>query len=105
MLRERQDIDRAFSQWWQRDCDDVEPVKQILSERTFVDRLFEIDVGRRDYPHIHVTPSSIADGREVPLLNDSQKLSLRLDGYVSDFIKEDRAAVGDFKVSFSRRDG
>src|SRR6185295_13384798 len=99
MLRERQDIDRAFSQWWQRDCDDVEPVKQILSERTFVDRLFEIDVGRRDYSHIHMAAGCVADRREVSLLNDAQKFRLSLDGYVSDFIQEDRAAVGDFKVS------
>src|SRR6185436_7362276 len=101
---QRQDVDRALAKRRQGDRDHVEPVKQILSERAFVDRLFEINVGRRDYSHIHVTAGCVADRREVSLLNDAQKLRLSFNRNISDFIEEDRAAVGDFEIPFSRRD-
>ena len=47
-----------------------------------------------------LTISARAERHELAFLDDSQELGLRLGTDVADFVKEDRAPVGDLEISF-----
>src|ERR1700690_1714317 len=66
---------------------------------TFLDQLFDVLVGGGDTPEVHVDRTRAANTGDFVLLEHSQKIALRFQADISDFIQEDRATVGDLKTT------
>ena len=81
------------------DRDDVDPVVEVLAERPFLDRLLEVDVGRRDQPEVGLDRLGAADALDLPLLDRAQQLGLQVEPQVADLVEEQRAAGGQLELA------
>src|SRR3984893_12858305 len=70
---------------------------QILAESSGADGRLQVAIGRRDDSNIDRASFGGADGFYFALLQGTQQLGLQIHGHVSDFIEEQRAAVGGFE--------
>ena len=52
-FRQRQNILTPFTQWWNRDIDDIEAIKEIFTEPSFIHFLRKVPIGGRNNPHIN----------------------------------------------------
>jgi len=105
MTRDFGQVFHAFAQRWRQDGHDVEPVVQILAELAGLDRRFEIAMGRRDQPHIHLDRAAAAHALQFALLQHAQQLGLKGRRDLADFVEEQRAAVGHFEAALARTHG
>ena len=78
----------------QRQFDHIEPVEQVLAERTRGDGLLQVAVGRRDQPHVRRACRGLADTLVLPLLEKPEQLGLKAQRQVADLVEEQRAALG-----------
>ncbi len=85
--------------------DDIDPVVQVLAKFSFLDRLFDVPVRRRDHAHIHGNGFRGADPVDNPFLEDPQDFCLQIDAKVSDLIQQQRASVGQLELPFLVLDG
>src|SRR6187399_3001398 len=65
-----------FSQGWQRDRKNIKPVKEIASEPSIRDLLFQVTIGSSNDPHIHMNKGPAADAFDLFLLQYPQQLGL-----------------------------
>src|SRR5215470_4761016 len=89
----------ALSERRELDWDHVEPVIEILPERSFLDRTFQVAVGGSNHPHIDGDWRDTAHAFEFPLLEESQELGLELASKIADLVEEDGSSVGHFEPS------
>ena len=77
--RELRQILDPIAQRRHADRDHVDPVVEILAEPSFLDRLLEIDVGRRDQPEVGLDRLRSADALDLAFLDGAQQLGLQLE--------------------------
>ena len=83
----------------------VEAVIEIAPEGAFFDGFEQIDVGGGDDPHIHRDFAGAPEAVVRSAIEDAQELDLELQIQFSDFVEEQRAAVGDFEEALLERIG
>src|SRR6266542_3837143 len=88
---ERRDVDRK----------DVQPVKEVIAKRAPRDLRLQVFVRGGDHPYIDGDRLLASDFLKGLLLQDAQDFRLRADAHVADFVKEERAAVGELEFSFA----
>src|SRR5207249_7153458 len=94
------DILGVFSQRWNEERNDVEPVEQVLAKVAALDFLVQMLVGGGDNPHVHGQVAPRAERRKALLLDHAQDLGLGAQAHIADFIEEERSAAG--LLEFSR---
>src|SRR2546428_5160426 len=72
----------------------VDAVIEVLAKATVPDRGFEIGVGRRDDPHVHLAIGRRPDAADLALLEHPQEPDLHRGAHLADLVEEDRAPVG-----------
>src|SRR6266536_665662 len=105
MLGQRQNIFSPVSQRRQLNRHNGEPIIEIFAKSPLLYRFFQLDVCGRNDPHIDTTGSCVTKWREFSLLNDAQKSHLSFRWNISNFIQENRAAVGDLEQTLLGRHG
>jgi len=79
------------------DRKDIEPVKEILAERSRRNRFLQVAVGRGYDAYIDGNRLAVANALDLPVLKHSEQCDLRFRGQIADFVEENRAAVGGFE--------
>src|SRR4030043_497618 len=97
MVDQKRNVFSPLSQRGEGDRDDVEPIVQILSEKSFLNRLFQIPMGGGDHPDIGLEALVGSQTLEFFVLQDSQKFHLGAGREVSNFIEKDGTSVRFFK--------
>ena len=105
MLDQKWNILTAVAQSRQMDGNDIQSVREVLPERSFLHHEPKIGAGCRNNPHVDFDRSIAAESIKLPFLNDAQQLDLQGSRHVADLIEEDRAAVGLFKFADPGLDG
>src|SRR6266850_2090833 len=81
ILGEQRDVAEAFAERRKRDVEHLQPVEQILAERSAVDRLTEVAVAGRDDAHVGLLGARAAQALKLALLQEPQELRLRRDAW------------------------
>ena len=79
--------------------ENVEAVIEIAAEGALDDELGEITIGGGDDADVDALRLIAAEALELLLLKNAKELGLKLEREIGDFIKKERAAVGEFKTS------
>src|SRR5580658_3876178 len=87
----------SFSKSRNLDGENVQAVIEIAAKRSGADGGLQGAVGGGDDANVNVDATSAADTLELVLLQNAQESYLSLGGKISDFVKEDGAAVRQFK--------
>src|SRR5437867_13438691 len=77
---------------------DIQAVKQILPESSFLDLLAQIAVRGGNDPHIHLDDSLSTKPLDLSLLNHAQKI-LHVERQLTDCVQEDGATIPLFELS------
>src|SRR5437773_12237772 len=99
MRGQLRNIFAAFGQRGHFEWKDVQAVKQIFPESSFLDLLAQIAVRGGNDPHIHLDDSFSTEPLDLSLLNHAQKIRLHGERKLTDFVREDRAAIPLFEQS------
>ena len=91
---ERGDVGAAFAQRGQREREHVEPVIKVGAEAAFVDFERQVAVGAGDHAHIDPDWLGRAERHNFAFLEHAQQLGLERQRHLSDFVKQQRPAVG-----------
>src|SRR5213594_466079 len=94
------DISAAFGERGHFEWKNIQAVKQIFPESSFLDLITQIAVRGGNDPHINLNYSLSAEPLDLSLLNDAQQIRLHVERKLTDFIQEDRAAIPFFEQSF-----
>ena len=97
--RELREIVDALAQRRHADRNDVDAVVQVLAEAAVLDRLLEIDVGRRHQAEIGLDRLAAADALDLALLNRAQQLGLQVEAQVTNLVEEQGAAGGELELA------
>src|SRR5262249_25343276 len=89
---EQRDVLTTLAERWQADRESTEPVVEIVPEPALADFGREVPVGGRHDPDVDPTGTTIADGSNLALLQDSQQLRLHGSGHLTDLVQEDGSA-------------
>src|SRR5579884_1186057 len=81
------------------DIDDIEPVIKVIAECALGDARFEIAVGSGDHPDIDAGRLAGAEAAELVILEHLQKLGLKTEVHVADFVQKNGPAVGELEFS------
>src|SRR5262245_46550511 len=81
--------------------DDIEPVVEVLAEGPVADLRLQILVRGCQDPDVHLDGPVPAHALELPLLQDTQDLRLRLERHVPDLVEEQCAAIGDLELALT----
>src|SRR5690606_999318 len=98
MNRQSWDIHPAFSKCWNSDYR-AKSLIEILAEITRLHHGTEVPIRRRDDLHIDLLRASRTDGIDLSLFERAEKLGLRAERKLSQFIEEDDAAVRGLEFS------
>ncbi len=79
--------------------EDIESIKQITPELSFLTKLSHVFIGRRDDAYINGDIVLAADALENAFLNDVEQLDLNRLADRADFVQKDGPAVGQFKLA------
>src|SRR5437867_5907800 len=93
MRGKQRNIFAAFGERGHFEWKDIQAVKQILPESSFLDLLAQIAVRGGNDPHIHLDDSLSTEPLDLSLLNHAQKIRLHGERKLADFVQEDRAAI------------
>ena len=85
--------------------DDIQAIEKILAEFAFTHELPQIHVCSRDDTNINLNFIHSAQVHEPAVLQHPQNLGLRFQPHRSDFVEEQRSAMGDLEESLLRRNG
>src|ERR1044072_7852851 len=77
-----------------------EPVTKLLSKGSLPHCFLQINISGSNYSHINATRSSVTQRCELTLLNHAEQPHLRFGRYITNFIEEDRTAIGYFEQTF-----
>src|SRR5215469_8873752 len=95
------DVFAAVAQWRKMNRDNVETEVEVLAEASPGDQFLQILVGRCNHARLDPQRFDAADPGELALLEHAQKLGLKLERKVADFIEEDGSGVGHFEFASS----
>src|SRR5262249_12355667 len=81
----------------QGECQDGEPIVEILTKPSFTNRTAKVFVGCRDHPHVDWLISCTAQTPHDVRIQNLQELRLERPGEQADLVEEEHAAVRDLK--------
>src|SRR5262249_2370928 len=87
----------TFTQWWNRDGYNVQPVKKILAESSRGHRRLQVAICRRNHAYIYRNWLVTSHSLKFPFLQHSQKRDLCFHGKLADFIEKQRSTIRGFK--------
>ena len=99
-FRQAIDIFRSPSERRDFNLTDIQSVKKILPELSFIDQLLQRYIVCADHPYVHVSCLRSAHTVKGVFLKHAQKLRLHGQRQGTDFVKEKRSVVGNFEVAF-----
>src|SRR5207245_2770216 len=102
---EQRDVVAPLSQRRDADDDDPQTVEEVLAEFPFRDLRLEIGVRGGDDARVDRHRVVRADPLDLPLLQRSEELHLRLERKIADFVEKNRALVGRLEEADARGDG
>ena len=105
VANQQRDVILAFAQRRHLYDNDAQAVVEVFAEIPFLNLTLEVLVGGRQNAHIDGDLFLTSDAHNLVLLQGTQHLGLRWKAHVADFIQEERAAVGQFKVALFLFDG
>src|ERR1700693_623697 len=79
--------------------ENVQTVIEVLTEAAGAHGFFHIHVGGREHSHIHVYYSTSTEPRILTVLQNVQKLGLKMRTHLRDFVEKDCPFVGQFEFS------
>src|SRR5262245_21477471 len=91
----------ALAQWRQIDAQHVETIEQIRAKASVVHTLAQRLIRRRDDAHVHLNRRHAADAHELPLLEHTQQLDLRVRRNLTDLVEEDRPRIRQLEAAKS----
>src|SRR5450631_2598478 len=94
ILDEKSDVSFPLAQRWQGHVENVDAVEKILAKQPIGDALAKVAVRGRDQPDVDLDRGVRPDGLKGALLEDTQKLGLRRQRQLGDFVEEQRSSVG-----------
>src|SRR5215472_5498548 len=105
MLQQNLDLLPPFAQRWNVHGKCVQPVKQVLTEGSALERFLHIDVGGCKHAEIGSDGRTTAKPREPAVLQDVKQLGLQQRTHFADFIQKDRALITKLKPTRLGTDG
>src|SRR2546430_13614500 len=105
MIYQQWDIFRTFSQGWNVNRKNIQPVKQVFAKFSLLNHLLEFAIGGSDQACIGSQSTRASQPFELPFLEHAQQLGLKLERDVADLIQKYRSAIGQFKAANALRDG
>src|SRR5579862_7316525 len=97
MPHQRGNVFAAFSQRWNSNREDMQPVEKIGSEPLLLDHCGQITVGGGDKAGISAQRTRATQTLKFPFLQHAEQLRLELKRNLSDLIQECRAVVRHFE--------
>src|SRR3989442_413701 len=85
--------------------DDAHAIVEILTEAPIRAGLQEVLVGGRDEPNVGADRRRAADFRELPALEDTQKLGLERKPHLAQLVHEEGAVIGEREDAFASLQG
>ena len=85
---------RALGKRRHSDRHDIQTVVEILAETSRGNLLLQIAVAGRDHTDIHLDAALTAEAREALLLQGTKDLALGFERHISDFVEQQRTAMG-----------
>ena len=92
-LGQRDQVLRPLPQRGKRDLDHVEPVVEILPEPPLPKGLFQVDVRRRDDPHVGPARHIVAKALVLLVLDEPEELRLEGEGKIADLVQQKGPAL------------
>ena len=90
---EQSNIRRAFAERGDVNRKNLQTVQEICAKLTLADGLIQVSIRGRDDADVDADRLAASDRFELLLLEDAQQLHLCVEGQLSDFVQEERAAV------------
>ena len=97
IINQHRNVIDAFTQSRHVNRENVEPIKKVHAESTFVDFSSQIFIGCHDHAHVGLNRAVATNALELFLLQDAQQRYLNLGTKFGDLIKKDRPAVSSFE--------
>jgi len=94
--RQRADLIATITQWWDLQCDAVEPKVQVAPKLSRTDFLRQIAIGRRHEADVERNRSDRADTHDLTCLDCTQQLGLRVHRKIADLVEQHGAALSRF---------
>ena len=91
---QRRDIAGSRTERRQVNLEPGDPMVEVEPKRLRLDGLLHVGVRRRNEPHIHFQQLLATDAVNAAVLDSTQQAYLGLGRHVTQFIEEQRAAVG-----------
>ena len=88
MARQQHRVARPFCEAGDGDDDLSQPVIKVLTKGSLLDSFLQLDICRRDDPHINATRRCITERSKLALLDHTQQTHLCFRWYVSYFIEK-----------------
>src|ERR1700722_13475696 len=104
VLDELPDVLFPFAQRRQGNRKSIQPIVKIFPELTVANHLPQVPVGSDNDADIHLRGTCAADGLEFAFLEYAQQLGLKFQRHISNFIEEQRPAIGKRKAAHVRSD-
>ncbi len=99
VLDEERNGTHPFAQGRDLQRDHVEPIEEVLPKAPFLDRDFEVPIGRGHHSRVHPHVAAPAERRKLPVLEHLQQLRLERWGHLADLVQEDRAVVRELELA------
>jgi hypothetical protein len=99
VARQVTNILSTLTKSWKINRDDLQTIEKILAKTTRFYLLGEVFVSGGDNSNVDINRASRTDWVNFSLLEDTQKLHLKLWTHLPNFIQEDRAAIRELKPS------
>src|SRR6266404_6944193 len=93
-LNEFRDAPFPFAERRQGDRKSVKPIVEIFPKLTVANHLPQVPVGSDNDTDVHRRGTCAANGLEFAFLEYAQQLGLKFQRHVSNFIEEQRPAIG-----------
>src|SRR6267143_748085 len=100
MFDKQRHIFQTLAQRWDFKGDYVQTEKQIAAESSFLDLFVEELVRRRNYTHVDVNRRVAAHRLKPLFFQNPEDFSLHISAHIRHFVKEQRRAIGQFKLAF-----
>ena len=94
LLGEQGHIGDALSERRQRKVEHLQPVEQVFAELPLLDGLTQVAIAGRDHAHVRFLGARAPEALEFALLHEPQKLGLRREAHLTDFVEKEHAPGG-----------
>src|SRR5882757_8588668 len=94
---QQRNVRSSFSKRGYLDREDIQPIKQITTERASADGGLQVTIGGCNHPNVSADSTSAADTLKLMLLQNTKQSNLSLNWKFSDFVEEKRASICQLK--------